>query len=241
MSVVRRGLVTSIQDGLIVSCQAHGDHPLRDSAMLAALARCAETGGASAIRADGPEDVKRIKQEVSVPVIGLYKVLLSGSRYFITPDFKHAEELVNAGADVVALEATQENRPYDTELGALIHKIHERLGVAVMADVSIVAEGLKAWDLGADLVATTLSGYTHDSPVRETPDYELVSSLAEQGVLVVAEGHVRTPAQVGELLERGAYAVVVGTAITDPISITSWFAEPARNWMERKYKGSERA
>lgn len=237
----RSSLVTKIQDGLVVSCQAHGDHPLRDSTALAALARCAETGGASAIRADGPEDVKRISQEVSVPVIGIYKVLLSGNRYFITPDFGHAEELVDAGADAVALDATRENRPDDTALGALIREIHERLGVAVMADVSTAAEGLRAWNLGADLVATTLSGYTADSPTRETPDYELVSRLVEQGVLVVAEGHVHTPVQVGELLERGAHTVVVGTAITDPISITSWFVEPARDWIERKKKGSELA
>ena len=234
----RRALVSKIQDGLVVSCQAHGDHPLKDSTTLAALARCAETGGASAIRADSPEDVKRISQEVSVPVIGIYKVLLSGSRYFITPDFRHAQELVKASADAVALEATHENRPDDTELGDLIRGIHEHLGVAVMADVATVAEGLRAWHLGADLVATTLSGYTADSPTRDTPDYELVSSLAQQGVLVVAEGHVRTPAQVGELLERGAHAVVVGTAITDPISITSWFVAPIRDRIERKTRGN---
>lgn len=241
MSAGRTALVTKIQGGLVVSCQAHGDHPLRDPTMIAALARCAETGGASAIRADGPEDVKRVSQEVSVPVIGIYKVLLPGNRYFITPDFGRAEELVKAGADAVALEATRENKPDDTGLGVLIREIHERLEVAVIADVSTAAEGLRAWNLGADLVATTLSGYTADSPARETPDYELVSRLAERGVLVVAEGHVRSPVQVGQLLECGAHAVVVGTAITDPISITSWFVEPARDWIRRKKKGSELA
>lgn len=239
--MVGSALLEKIQDGLIVSCQAHGDHPFRDPAMLAAFARCAETGGASAVRADSPEDVKRISQEVSVPVIGIYKMLISGSHYFITPGFSQAEELVEAGADAVAIEATCENRPDDTELGDLMREIHERLGVAVMADVSTVDEGLRAWNLGADLVATTLSGYTTDSPTRKTPDYELVSSLAERGVLVVAEGHVRAPAQVGELLEHGAHAVVVGTAITDPISITSWFAAPARDRIERKTKESGRA
>ncbi|MGH3148113.1 MAG: N-acetylmannosamine-6-phosphate 2-epimerase, partial [Rubrobacter sp.] len=89
-------------------------------------------------------------------------------------------------------------------------------------------EGLRAWESGADLVATTLSGYTSQSPSRDDPDFGLVGDLAGEGVRVVAEGHVRTPEQVGELLGRGAYAVVVGAAITDPVGITSRFVEGAR-------------
>jgi len=227
MGAGRREVVRAIEHGLVVSCQAHGDHPLRDSSILAALAQCAERGGAVAVRADGPGDVGQISQEVSLPVIGIYKVPLSGGRFFITPDFGHAEKIVGAGADAVALEATRENRPDDRRLEDLIRRVREELQVAVMADVSVVDEGLRAWGMGADLVATTLSGYTSESPPREGPDYELVSRLAEEGVRVVAEGHVRTPEQVKELVDRGAFSVVVGTAITDPTVITSWFANAA--------------
>jgi N-acylglucosamine-6-phosphate 2-epimerase len=218
-------VLETIKDGLVVSCQAHGDHPFRDTSVLVALARCAERGGAAAIRADGPEDISRISRDVSLPVIGIYKVPLSGERFFITPEFGHAAEIVDAGASAVALEATRQNRPDDRELESLIRRIRGELGVPVMADISTVAEGLRAQGMGADLVATTLSGYTRESPPRETPDYELVSHLAGRGVRVVAEGHVRTPRQVGELFERGSYSVVVGTAITDPVSITSWFVK----------------
>jgi N-acylglucosamine-6-phosphate 2-epimerase len=145
--------------------------------------------------------------------------------------------IVEAGADAVALEATCENRPDDKELEKLIRRVQEELEVSVMADVSTVDEGVRAWGMGADLVATTLSGYTRESPPREVPDYELVGRLAEEGVRVVAEGHVRTPEQLGELFKRGAYAVVVGTAITDPISITSWFVESIREHLEWKASG----
>ena len=229
MNVEDKEFVKVIKGELVVSCQAHGEHPLRDSRILAALARCAEKGGAAAIRADGPQDIRRIKQDVSVPVIGIYKVPLSAQRFFITPDFEHAARIVEAGADAVALEATYENSPDDEKLGSLISRVRKELQVPVMADVSTIDEGLRAWDMEADLVATTLSGHTHGNPSRDTPDYELVGRLAGEGLHVVAEGHVRTPEQVEELFERGAYAVVVGTAITDPISITSWFVEAIEN------------
>ena len=232
-----RNPMRAIEHGLVVSCQAHGDHPLRDSSMLAALARCAEKGGAAAIRADGPQDVGRVRQDVSLPVIGIYKASLSGGRFFITPDFGHAAQIVDAGADVVALEATRENRSDDQELEKLIRRVREELRVPVMADISTVDEGLRAWSMGADLVATTLSCYTRESPPRDTPDYELLGTLAEDGVRVVAEGHVRTPEQVEELFERGAYAVVVGTAITDPVAITSWFVEAIEEYLERQTPG----
>jgi N-acylglucosamine-6-phosphate 2-epimerase len=212
---------------LIVSCQAHGDHPLRDTSMISALAQCAERGGAAAIRADGPEDVRSIREAVSLPIVGIYKVP-RGGRFFITPTLEHARVVVDAGADVVALDATLENRPDRWDLENLVGRIGEELGVPVVADIATFEEGIRAWMSGAELVATTLSGYTRDSPEREVPDLELVEKLAEAGVPVVAEGHVRTPEQVRELFNKGAHSVVVGTAITDPVTITSWFTEAAR-------------
>jgi N-acylglucosamine-6-phosphate 2-epimerase len=218
--------VEDLRGALIVSCQAHGDHPLRDPPMISALAQCAERGGAAAIRADGPEDIRSIREAISLPIVGIYKVP-RGGRSFITPTLEHAREVVDAGADAVALEATLENRPDQRDLDNLIRQIGKELGVPVVADISTFEEGIRAWKSGAELVATTLSGYTSDSPKREGPDLGLVKKLAEARVPVVAEGHVRTPEQVRELFNRGAHAVVVGTAITDPVTITSWFAKAA--------------
>jgi N-acylglucosamine-6-phosphate 2-epimerase len=195
--------------------------------MIAALARCAERGGAAAVRADGPEDIRSIREAVSLPIVGIHKVP-HGGRFFITPTLEHARIIVDAGADVVALEATLEYRPDRGNLENLLSRIREELGVPVVADIATFEEGVRAWMSGAELVATTLSGYTRDSPEREAPDLELVEKLVEAGVRVVAEGHVRTPEQVRELFNRGAHSVVVGTAITDPVTITSWFTEAAR-------------
>jgi N-acylglucosamine-6-phosphate 2-epimerase len=219
--------VEDLRGALVVSCQAHGEHPLRDTSMISALAQCAERGGAAAIRADGPEDIRSIREAVSLPIVGIYKVP-HGGRFFITPTLEHAREVVDAGADVVALEATLENRPDQRSLENLVRRIGKEFGVPVVADISTFEEGIRAWKSGAELVATTLAGYTSDSPKREGPDFDLVKKLAEARVSVVAEGHVRTPEQVRELFNRGAHAVVVGTAITDPVTITSWFAKAAR-------------
>ena len=217
-----------LRNGLIVSCQAHGDHPLRDPKIIGALAECAERGGAAGIRADGPVDVAEIKRRISLPVIGIYKQALTEERSFITPTLDHARELAEAGADLVALEATFENRPDDCELGHLLGNIHTELGVPVMADISLFDEGVRAWESGADLVATTLSGHTRKSQGRGKPDLELVSNLAEAGIRVVSEGHIRTPEHVSAAFGRGAFCVVVGTAITDPLEITTWFTASGR-------------
>jgi len=216
-----------VRGTLIVSCQAHGNHPLRDASMMSALAQCAERGGAAAIRADGPEDIRSIREAVSLPIVGIYKVP-RGGRFFITPTMEHARAVVAAGADVVAVEATLENRPDQEDLECLIRWIREELSVPVVADISTFEEAIRAWKSGAELVATTLSGYTRDSPEREEPDLDLVRKLAETNVPVVAEGHVHTPGQVRELFNAGAHSVVVGTAIIDPVTITSWFARAAR-------------
>jgi len=225
---VERVDVENLKNGLIVSCQAHGDHPLRDTAIIAALAECAERGGAAGIRADGPLDVAGIKDRVSLPVIGIYKRALAGARSFITPTMDHARKLAEAGADLIAVEATFEYRPDDEELNGLLQGVRDELKIPVIADISVFEEGIRAWEMGADLVATTLSGHTRDSEGAGKPDLELVGRLAETGVRVVCEGHVRTPEQAVAAFGLGAFFVVVGTAITDPIEITSWFIGESR-------------
>ena len=215
-----------LRGNLVVSCQAHGSHPLRDAGTIGALAECAVIGGAAGIRADGPEDIAEIKRRVQVPVIGIHKVP-SGERFFITPTFEHARSIVEAGADIVALEATFENTPDDEALERLIRSIREDLRIPVMADISVLEEGRRAWEFGADLVGSTLSGYTRESLDAQKPDLPLVEELAKSGVRVACEGHVGTPEQARAAFERGAWCVVVGTAITDPVSLTARFVEGA--------------
>jgi N-acylglucosamine-6-phosphate 2-epimerase len=214
-----------MKSGLVVSCQAHFDHPLNDPATIAALAKSAELGGAVGIRANGVEHIREIKKRVTIPVIGINKVPLHDKRFFITPTFEHAAAIVDAGADIVAVEATFENQPDTDVLGRLIRDIRDKLGKPVMADISTFEEGVRAWALGADLVGTTLSGYTRLTEHRPLPDLELVRQLAQAGIKTVCEGHVGSPEQAREAILAGAYFVVVGTAITDIVFVTRRYTE----------------
>lgn len=225
MSVIRKkSLLNRLEeDGLVVSCQAHFDHPLNDPRIIAAMAQCAVEGGASGIRADGKEHIRAIKKQVDVPVIGIKKRHLHGTRFFITPTFEDAQEIVDAGSDMVALDATTEKRPKREELTELIHRIQTQLHVPVMADIATLDEGIRAYECGATLVSTTLSGYTESSRNAERPDLPLVSQLAEKHIPVVCEGNIQNPKDARRAIERGARFCVIGTAITDPIQITSRF------------------
>lgn len=225
------GLFERIQGGLIVSCQAVEDSPLHGPQFMVAMAVAAERGGAAGIRANGPEDIRAIKKVCSLPVIGIYKRRDLSPDVYITPDLPSAEAAIRAGADIVALDGTQRPRPGGITLAKLIEAIKERFAIPVMADISTVDEALLAKACGADLVATTLSGYTPSTAHKKNgPDLELIRKLAGKvKVPIIAEGRFRTPEQTCQAIRLGAYAVVVGTAITNPQVITGWFTQALKN------------
>ncbi len=234
MSVLDRGVVDRLRGGIIVSCQAREGHPLHNSSVIAALARAAVAGGAVGVRINGEDDIAVVRAAVRVPIIGIRKAWVEDFPVYITPTIEDATMVASAGADVIALDATSRDRPGGESIEDLISRIHNELGLPVMADVSTVDEGRQAATLGADLVATTLSGYTAGTPPEE-PDLELLRRLSHTLSLpVVAEGRYRTPAQVREAFAAGAFAVVVGRAITDALAITRSFVEaaPRRGGME---------
>ncbi|HET6986405.1 MAG TPA: putative N-acetylmannosamine-6-phosphate 2-epimerase [Kribbella sp.] len=222
--------MTTLDRGtLVVSCQAGPGNPFHSPAAMALMAQAAEAGGAGAIRANGPFDIAAIRAVTSLPIIGLHK-LGDPAGVFITPTYESAVGLAAAGADLIALDGTLRPRPDRQRLVQQIRRIHDELGVPVLADVDTLDSGLAARDAGADLVATTLSGYTNGR-TPTGPDVELVRRLAaELDCPVVAEGRIRTPQDVRAACDAGAYAVVVGHAITDPMDITSRLvnAIPAR-------------
>jgi N-acylglucosamine-6-phosphate 2-epimerase len=214
--------VAALRGGLVVSCQAPPDHPFRSPELIAAVAACAADGGAYGLRLEGAADVRAVRQRTGLPIIGLRKHFRDGARPLITSRYADCVELAGAAADIVAVEATVESEP-DTPFEVLVDRAHAELGVAVMADVASYAEGIAAWRTGADLVGTTLAGYTAGTATVAVPDLELVSALAADGVRVVLEGNVHEPGQVTEALRRGAWAVVVGRAVTDPLATTRRF------------------
>lgn len=218
--------------GLIVSCQALPGEPLHRPGTMALMALAAQQGGAVGIRANGSDDVRDMKAAVALPVIGLLKRDIPHSDIYITPELCDVQALVEAGADIVAMDMTdrEDRAARVVELIAYCHAC----GVQVMADISTFDEALKAETLGADYISTTMSGYTLYSPEQLEPDLELVRRLAGRlRVPLVAEGRISSPAEAVQALEAGADYVVVGGAITRPQIITRNFTRELEQWLEQ--------
>ena len=213
-----------LKSGLYVSCQARDDNPLRGSNFMAAMARAAVQGGAYAIRAEGPNDIRAIKQAVNLPVIGLWKLDIENYDIFITPTFASAEAVAQAGADIIAVDATDRLHP-ESSTSEFIQAIKRELGRPVFADVSTFEEGLAAAEAGADYVSTTMAGYTPYTKKTDGPNLSLIRDLAAAlSIPVIAEGRFWTPEQLAQAFDLGAHGVVIGTAITNPRDITARFA-----------------
>lgn len=215
----------ALRGHLIVSCQAYPGEPMRDPRTTGQVAASAVIGGAGAVRVQGLADVQHTRSAVEVPVIGLWKDGHDG--VFITPTLLHALAVANAGAHVVAIDGTRRSRPDGLTLAQTVAGIHAESHALVMADCGSFDDAAAAVEAGADLVGTTLSGYTGERPKTSGPDLDLLRHIAgaDFGVPVLAEGRIHTPDQARQALDAGAFAVVVGTAITHPATITGWFAE----------------
>lgn len=181
-------------------------------------------GGAVGLRVEGAQRVAAVRKAYSVPIIGLIKRDMRDSPVRITPYLEDVDALAQAGADIVAVDATDRVRPMDVD--ALIARIHSR-GCLAMADCATLAEAQAAMNWGADLVGSTMSGYTGGA-IPAHPDFALVRAMRTLGIFVVAEGRLNTPELVGQAVHAGADAVVVGSAVTRPDVVTSWFALATR-------------
>lgn len=214
--------------GLIVSCQALEDEPLHGGDTMKKMAIAAQMSGAVGIRTNGVNDIRSIKSAIDLPVIGLIKRNMPGSDVYITPTLEEVQAIIEAGADIVALDVTDREGRLE-QVSKLIEYAHQA-GTAVMADISTFEEGLAAERLGADYIGTTLSGYTPYSLQQKGPDFELIRRLsASVGVPVIAEGRIWKPEEAVQAMKAGASFVVVGSAITRPQLITLRYVEALRN------------
>lgn len=213
-----------LRGGLVVSCQAYPGEPLRDPDVTARTARAVVEGGARAVRVQGISDVRATLAAVDVPVIGLWKDGDSG--VFITPTLRHGEAVAEAGAHVVALDGTRRVRPDGLTLAETIARLKAAHDVLVMADCGSSADAREAEAAGADILGTTLSGYSGERPRTVGPDLELISQItSECSAPVMAEGRIHRPEDAAAAMAAGAFSVCVGTAITHPTTITGWFRE----------------
>lgn len=214
-----------LRGGLIVSVQAWPGSALDDPAVIAAMAAAAEANGAVAVRVAGVANLKAVRARVSLPIVGLVKRAYPGFEPYITPAVEDVRAVAAAGADIVAFDATERPHPGATTVGDLVAAARAA-GCAPMADCSTGSDARCAADAGAEIVATTLCGYTNDTAGRPLPALDLVRELAQLDAFAVCEGGVTEPQQVRGALDAGADAVVVGTAITNV------------DWLVRRFAGS---
>lgn len=224
----KRSILESMR-GLIVSCQVQKDDPTYTDDFVVKMAQAAQWGGAAAIRANTPEQIRKIKAAVDLPVIGLYKIWSPTTGVFITPTLEAATLVWEAGADVVALDCTFQITDDGHRACDLLPVVKEALPEALtFADVSNYAEAKHAVELGADIVGPTLRGYTPETAHIEDADYREFARMCRDlgdDVALIMEGHIYTPEDAMKAIYLGAHAVVVGSAITRPHLITKRFTD----------------
>ena len=226
---VRATLVESLRGAVIASCQAGPESPLNTPAILASLALSAELGGALGFRVDGPANVAAIRNVSPLPIFGINKVDRDGFEVRITSTLADALDVVAAGANLIALDGTGRERPFGETLERIIAGLHE-FGVPVMADISTRAEAYAAVEAGADMVGTTLAGYTPytEHLDRFGPAFDLLEEIRDLPVPVIVEGRIWTTDHIAACFAGGAYALIIGSAITVPELITRRFVTAAR-------------
>lgn len=203
---------------LIVSVQAPEGSPLRDPAVIAEMAEASLRQGAVGVRLESPEHIGAVRRRCpGALIVGLWKRSFPDSAVYITPGWQEIRAVWAAGADVVAIDATERPRPDGQELEALVRRARQDLGAPLMADVDSVASGLRAAALGCQWVGTTLYGYTEATASLAPPAWDLLGPLRRElpeAVALICEGGIATKQDACRALDGGADAVVVGTAIT---------------------------
>ena len=222
-------LLQAIKGKLIVSCQASQGDPLDHLESLTRMAASVLRGGAGGLRAEGVERVAAFRAITDLPILGIVKSYDANGDVYITPDFQSAQELSNANTDIIALDCTQRRLLSNEPWPELIQRIHHQLTRPVCADIATLEEALAAEQAGADMVATTLYGYTAETLGARTVSWPLVQTLVDRlKIPIIVEGHITEPGEVRKALSMGAHAVVVGSAITRPQTITARFVEATR-------------
>lgn len=221
----KKEILDAIKGGLIVSCQALPEEPLHSSKIMARMAYAAKLGGASGIRANSCADIMEIKKAVDLPVICIIKKVFEDSLVYITPTLKEVDALAACGAEIIATDATNRPRPKGTSLEQFFELAKAKHpDILFMADCSTYDECMQAQKLGFDMAGTTLCGYTEYTKGTAVPNFDMMKALGRDlSIPLIAEGNIWTPSDLVEALSSGAFAAVIGTAITRPREITRRF------------------
>jgi N-acylglucosamine-6-phosphate 2-epimerase len=221
-------ILSRLRGGLIVSVQPEPSSVLSPPAIVAELAACAIANGAAAVRVQGADRIASVRSRCGdVPLVGLIKRAVPGFEPYITATLSDVGLVLDAGADVVAFDATGRVRPDGSTLSGIIDLIHRRGGIA-FADCAQIEDAVSALANGADIVSTTLCGYTHETKGAQLPALDLVSAMKALDAFTVCEGRIGTPSEAAAARACGADAIVVGTAITNIDLLVRRFVEAAR-------------
>jgi N-acylglucosamine-6-phosphate 2-epimerase len=229
---MKAGMLEHIRGGLIVSVQAYKGSALDDPHVIAAMARAAQDNGAVAVRVQGVDHLRAVRARVDIPIIGLIKREYDGFAPYITPTLDEVIAIAATGADAIAYDATPRPRPGGVSRERIVEEIHRR-GCLAMADCAQASDGMEACAAGANIVASTLCGYTKETAGHALPALDLVAALAAMPACTICEGGVSQPEQVAAALHAGASAVVVGTAITNVDWLVARFAGAAKTVTNR--------
>lgn len=209
-------MINQLKSSLIVSCQAPVNSPLHNPDIIAIIAQACINNGAKGLRIDTPSHIQAVKQLLpDIPVIGLWKQTGLNSSVYITPRFADAIAVSEAGADIIAIDATQRNRPNNETMPEIIAQIKQKLGKLVMADIDTVENAIASSNAGADFIGTTLYGYTEETSNLTPPNFDFLEELVTKiDKPIICEGGIKTPEEAKKAIDLGAFCVVVGTAIT---------------------------
>ena len=232
--MTKQELFDLIRGTIVVSCQATPGEPLymKDQSIMYLMARAAKQAGAKMIRTSSARDIMEIKEETGLPVIGLIKREYPGYTGRITMTMREVDECMEAMADIVSIDCTFNERGDGLTPGEFLAKVKEKYpNIIIMADCATLEEAVAAYEAGADLVGSTMNGYTPQTrDCKGEPNYELVRDMvAALPCPVIAEGRVHTPEQARKMLQLGAWAVVVGGAITRPLEIATRFMDAVKD------------
>lgn len=224
-------IIEKLKGKIIVSCQSSSGEPLYEDNCMPAMAASVINGGAAGLRLAGVKDIKAIRNLTNIPIIGITKPDPLPVNWkdvvYITPTYHDAKIIAEAGADIVAFDGTSRKRPAES-LQKMINQIHNDLNVLTMADIATLEEAVTARQYGVDIISTTLAGYTTDTLSKDNgePDFHLLEGLVKTlDCPIILEGRIWTQEHVKKAFDYGAFAVVIGSAITRPQLITKRFVQ----------------
>lgn len=225
-------ILTRLAHGLVVSCHVDAEEQAGTIDLLAYFAGAAEKGGAAGLRVEGVEHVRRLRPVTQLPIIGFVQGQFEDGSPLITPTIDDARALIDAGADIIAVDGTKRKRGDGTDGFLFFEQLRKSVAAPLLADVATFREGVRAAESGADAVATTLAGYTPGTTAKDyrTPDFTLIGELASALTIpVIAEGRIWDPDTAAKAIALGAHAVVVGSAITRPNIIAEVFVNALKS------------